>query len=214
MILVSALFFGAEDSMESVGVALLAYLAATAFSTYAIHHSYPHAKLGLCNLATLARLVIAGVLLVALLERAMPSAGLLVLAILSLSLDGVDGWLARREGLSSSFGARFDVEVDAAFALLLAVYAARTGVAEAYVILLGLPHYLFWLAKHLCPWLDQPLPPRFGRKAVCVMQISALIALLVPQFDGMVMDAVILTVVAALVWSFGRDILWLYGRRS
>ncbi len=214
LILVSELLFGAQESMPSIGAALLAYLAATAFSASAIHQSYPHAKLGLCNLATLARLVIVGVLLVAVLERAMPNAALLALAILSLCLDGVDGWLARRQGLSSDFGARFDVEVDAAFALLLAIYAALTEVTGAYVILLGLPHYLFWAAKHLWPWLDRPLPTRFSRKAVCVMQISALIALLVPRFDGMVMDAVILTVVAALAWSFGRDILWLYRGRA
>src|SRR5438105_998134 len=34
-------------------------------------------------------------------------------AILITLMDGVDGWLARRSGMRSTFGARFDMEVDA-----------------------------------------------------------------------------------------------------
>ena len=108
----------------------------------------------------------------------------------------------------------FDVEVDAAFALLLAVYAARTGMTGPYVVLLGLPHYLFRIAGSVLPWLNQPLPERFSRKAVCVLQIAALIAVLVPLFHGPALDGLIIVVVLALLWSFGRDIRWLYRTRT
>lgn len=206
--------FDPQDALRTVGPAALAYLAAAGFCVVSIQRTYPHARLGLCNLATLARMGIVGILAVAMLAGQAPNAGVLALALVSLCLDGVDGWLARRQKLASDFGARFDVEVDAAFALLLSIYAATSGLTGAYVILLGLPHYLFWIARRLWPWLNTPLPPSFSRKAVCVLQIGTLIALLVPALTGMGRDGLVLAVVLALAWSFGRDILWLRRARA
>src|SRR5579859_6399557 len=37
----------------------------------------------------------------------------------ALALDGVDGFIARRHGEASAFGARFDMEIDAAYVLFL-----------------------------------------------------------------------------------------------
>jgi hypothetical protein len=50
-------------------------------------------------------------------------------AILALTLDGVDGWLARLRGTQSRFGARFDMETDALLVLVLSVprLAVRAG---------------------------------------------------------------------------------------
>ncbi|MEN0002190.1 MAG: CDP-alcohol phosphatidyltransferase family protein [Pseudomonadota bacterium] len=206
---------GLPFTSQSVLIATFLYLAAAGVTGFAIHTSYPHERLGWCNRVTLARLVVVTILAAALIEGTEPQMPLLVLAALSLCLDGVDGWLARREGLSSAFGARFDVEVDAAFALLLAVYGARTGVAAPYVILLGLPHYLFWIARSLLPWLNAPLPERFSRKAVCVLQIAVLMLLLVPQLAGSAfLNVAVAAVALALIWSFGRDIAFLYRSRT
>ncbi|MEO1747897.1 MAG: CDP-alcohol phosphatidyltransferase family protein [Pseudomonadota bacterium] len=200
---------------QSFFMAVLLYLAAVSAITYAIRTRYPHDRLGWCNRVTLARLVVVTILAAALLEGVDPQMPLLILAAVSLSLDGVDGWLARREGLSSDFGARFDVEVDAAFALLLAIYGARNGVVTPYVILLGLPHYMFWIARILLPWLNAPLPERFSRKAVCVLQIAVLMLLLVPQMAGSaLLNGAVAVVSLALIWSFGRDIAFLYRSRA
>lgn len=206
-----ALGFGA--SLSSVMPALLLYLGAAGVVAYGLQHHYPHDQLGLCNVVTLTRMVIVAVLAVAMFEEIPPSLTLLGLAILALCLDGVDGYLARRQGLISPFGARFDIEVDAAFALTLAVYAAVTKVAAPYVVLLGLPYYAFTLARRFWPWLDAPLPDSLARKAVCVAQISVLIAILVPWIPAALLNAAVLAVICALVWSFGRDILWLSRRR-
>ena len=211
--LVSGVLVGWQGSGPSIGAVVAIYLVIVLGCAVALHSSYPHGRVGLCNLVTLARLMILGVLGVAMLEGLAPNATVLGLAILSLSLDGVDGWLARRQRLASDFGARFDVEVDAGFALLLALYAASSDGAGPYVILLGLPHYLFWIARSLWPWLNAPLPPSLGRKAVCVLQIATLIAFLVPQLGGPVRDGAVLAAVTALLWSFGRDILWLHRTR-
>lgn len=209
--LTSEWVLGLYFTSQSFLIAIVLYLAAVTAIMYAIRTSYPHDRLGWCNRVTLARLVLLTILAAALVEGSAPQMPLLILAAVSLSLDGVDGWLARREGLASDFGARFDVEVDAAFALLLAIYGARTGVVEPYVILLGLPHYMFWIAKILFPWLNAPLPERFSRKAVCVLQITVLVLLLVPQMTGSVLlSGAVAVVTLALIWSFGRDIAFLY----
>src|SRR5437764_10483811 len=58
-------------------------------------------------------------------------------------LDGVDGWVARRTGTSSAFGARFDMEVDASLIMVLAVLGWMYGKAGVWVIASGLLRYLF-----------------------------------------------------------------------
>ncbi len=203
-----------EARAGTVAFAVSAFLAASLLCVDAIQKTYPHARLGLANLATMVRMGCVGVLAVAALEGITPTLGLLALAIASLCLDGVDGWFARRQSLVSDFGARFDVEVDAAFALTLAVLAASSGVTGPYVILLGVPHYLFWIARSVLPWLNASLPPLFSRKAICVLQIGTLIALLVSQLAGVLRDGVVVIAVLSLIWSFGRDIIWLHRNRA
>jgi phosphatidylglycerophosphate synthase len=203
----SFMLIGPKPGMQyATIIGLTAYFMTTIWAGRRLITDFPHSRLGLCNLATLGRLVIVGILFVALLEGLHPTWSTFGLAILALSLDGVDGWLARKEGLASKFGARFDVEVDAAFALVLAISAAVNDV----VGLLGLPYYLFGAAKAFLPWLNQPLPDRFSRKAVCVFQIAALIALQAPFFTDGRLDLVVAAVTVALIWSFGRDIIWLW----
>lgn len=207
----AVLGFGATPT--SLVLVLALYLGASGIVAHGLQHHYPHGRLGLCNIVTFSRMVIVAVLVVVMMEGRAPDAVLLGLAIFSLGLDGVDGRLARREGLASGFGARFDVEVDAAFALTLALYAAATGVAAPYVVILGLPYYVFAAARHVWPWLGATLPASMARKAVCVAQIAVLIAILVPGIPGALLNTAIVTVIVALFWSFARDILWLYRGR-
>ena len=74
-------------------------------------------------------------------------------------LDGVDGWLARRTRMASAFGARFDMETDAALILVLAVLAWQFGRAGAWVLACGLLRYAFVGAGVLWPWLRSPCRP-------------------------------------------------------
>ena len=53
-----------------------------------------------------------------------PVALLVTLAAVALGLDLVDGWVARRTGMETELGARFDGEVDAFLILALSVYVA------------------------------------------------------------------------------------------
>lgn len=179
---------------------------------------YPHDRLGLCNLVTLGRAAIMAVL-AALLTRPDGLAGdpalawaAVALAMAGLALDGVDGWLARRSGLASAFGARFDIEVDAALAAVLCLLAVLSGKAGLWLLPLGFLRYAWVAAGAALPWLTGPLPDRFSRKAVCVLQIAALIALLAPVVTPPLSTLIAAGATGALVWSFAADAVWRWRR--
>lgn len=74
---------------------------------------------------------------------------LIGLSICVLATDGLDGWLARRAGRSSTFGAFFDKETDALFLLLLCGIAAFQDRLPAWILVAGLLRYGFVLLLFL-----------------------------------------------------------------
>lgn len=206
---VAAALVGADG--EGLGLALAGYVVGAVLAVGLMRRAFPHPHLGLCNLVTLGRMALAAALLAPLAGAAAPWA-VIVVATAAFALDGVDGWLARRQGQVSEFGARFDMEVDSALALILALNAWVAGTAGAIVLLIALPRYLFAAASTVLPWLDRPMPDRVSRKAICVLQIATLIVLQWPPVAPLA-GLLILAVGAALVWSFGRDVLWLWRAR-
>ena len=206
VVMLGGLFGGEAGSLLSSTL----FCAGVILVAFGMHRSYAHEAFGVCNLITMTRLALVSSL--AALLAATPPVGSEIMwfafatALLSLALDGCDGWAARRAHLVSDFGARFDMEVDSVFALLLSVIAYTTGQAGPWVIALGLPRYAFLLAGMIRPELSRPLPEAFSRKAVCVVQIGVLIAFLVPIIpDGLTTFAALVAAIA-LFWSFSRDI--------
>ncbi|MEO3388555.1 CDP-alcohol phosphatidyltransferase family protein [Mesorhizobium sp. CAU 1741] len=204
------------------GTGALALLAVFIFALTAVaaalglRTGYPHGAIGACNLITLLRAALASVLVVPLALAAGQTIEaatwwtLLAIALVAFALDAVDGWLARRNGMSSAFGARFDMEVDALLALLLASLAFLSGKAGSWVLVLGLMRYAFVAASAVVPWLAAPLPESMRRKTVCVVQIGVLVALLVPFVVPPLSGILAGAAAALLTWSFAVDILWLY----
>ncbi|TQK18767.1 uncharacterized membrane protein YbhN (UPF0104 family) [Microbacterium sp. SLBN-154] len=172
----------------------------------ALARHHPFARLGGANVVTLIRLTVVAFLLAVLFAGGGHPVAVIAVSIVALSLDGVDGYLARRQGLSSRFGASFDMEVDSAFALVLALLAGL-GPAGPLAILLGLPRYLFGAAALAYPWLNGPIRPRYSRKVICVLQLIALIALQFPFLSAPVAIAIVIVTAGLLTWSFGVDIL-------
>lgn len=208
-----------------IGAALpYAIVAAIVLSRIEAHH--PHDRFGAANGVTLARAV-ANSLLIGLLVVLLSGADsvaphwraaaewlFFVAAILSLSFDGVDGLLARRQGLCSRFGARFDVEVDALLLMTLALAAWALGKVGPWVIAMGATYYVFLAARAAFPWLRADLPPSMLRKGVCVLQGATLIALVTPFVSGGLATALALIALTALWSSFARDVLWLSRARA
>ncbi|AFP30731.1 CDP-alcohol phosphatidyltransferase family protein [Marinobacter sp. BSs20148] len=137
-----------------------------------------------------------------------------VAALLALILDGVDGQLARRTHSTSEFGARFDMELDALLILGLCLMVFAIGKAGAWVMALGLMRYGFVVAAWILPWINQPLPPSFRRKTVCVWQIVTLMVAIVPPAPSLLVSVSLATALLLLTWSFFLDVYWLYQRRE
>lgn len=175
---------------------------------------HPHPRFGPANAVTLARAV--PVVLVAGLVVAPASTAAAAFAAcagaLATLLDGLDGRLARRHGVESAFGARFDMEVDALLVMALAVLAWRWDRAGAWVLLAGLMRYLFVAAGTLAPWLRRPLPPRWRRQAVCVVQIVVLLLVVAPLLPASASAPLAFAGLLVLAASFAVDIAWLARR--
>jgi phosphatidylglycerophosphate synthase len=124
-------------------------------------------------------------------------------------LDGVDGWLARTTRMPSGYGARFDMETDAAFILVLSILVWQQGKAGIWVLLCGLMRYAFVAAGLVLPWLAAPLRPTRRGRAVAVCQVLGLSLALAPAIAVPVSSVVAAVALAALTWSFAIDVAWL-----
>ncbi|SEN51155.1 Phosphatidylglycerophosphate synthase [Pseudorhodobacter antarcticus] len=213
-VLVGAVVVGLVGvSTPAVLLAMAGYALGVALAIALIRKGFPHPALGLCNVVTLARLALTAALLAPIVSLGPAPWAVFAVAAIALILDGADGWLARRAGRVSDFGARFDMEVDAALGLILALNAWAAGTVGPEVLIIALPRYVFVAAAYLWPWLNGALPQRFSRKAVCVLQIGGLIALQMPILPPLVPAALVGLIAAALMWSFGRDVVLLWRHR-
>lgn len=192
--------------VEGVGLYALACVALWAGARWGLA-DHPFARFGAANAVTYARGVGLATIC-AFLTAPMTETARVALAVFAgalIAADGFDGWLARRNRTASAFGARFDMEVDSALMLALAVLAAR--VEGIWALALGLPRYIFIGAAFAWPFLSAPLPPSERRRIVCVVQGLGLIAILVPWPAGPWLGAAALV---ALLWSFAVDVRWLW----
>jgi phosphatidylserine synthase len=97
-----------------------------------------------------------GVLLLALAAMpGLPAEWVLAAFSLNVVLDGLDGWVARRLGQTTTFGAVIDREVDALFVLVAYLYFHMSVGYGAWLLLPGLMPYLNRL---LVARLDVPVP--------------------------------------------------------
>jgi len=208
---------GASSSsavFEPLGATLVAY---AVFATLLARRLARKRSTGWANRITLIRAVITCALAGALLRPELyidQAAPIVVLVVLALALDGVDGWLARRLGECGEFGARFDMETDASLILVLCAGLWLSNLAPIWVLAIGLMRPAFLVASRFLPWLDRPLPESLRRKLICVLQVGALpIALLpfVPETPRLLLLAASLT---ALLVSFAVDTVWLFHHRN
>lgn len=133
-----------------------------------------------------------------------------LLCLAALVMDGIDGYVARRTGTASAFGARFDMELDAFFILMLCLAVMVLGKAGPWVLLIGLMRYGFVMAGWHWKWLNHPLPESFRRKTVCVWQLVTLMVALLPLTPDLLARATLMLGLALLSWSFAIDTRYLF----
>ena len=135
-----------------------------------------------------------------------------VLAAAGIALDGVDGWLARRDGTASHFGARFDMETDALSLLVLTVLVWQHGKAGVWILAAGLMRYAFVAAALALPQLNRPLPERRRRKSAFVASFVLLIVAAAPIVAAPLAQILAATALILLIVSFAIDTLSLVRR--
>jgi phosphatidylglycerophosphate synthase len=170
----------------------------------------PQGGFGAANALTLLRLSLE-VFMLSTLGQA-PRLLLGALVATALALDGADGWLARRHGTSSSFGAHFDMEVDAFLVLTTSVLLWLSGRCGAWVLLAGALRYGYVL----CGWR---WPPRGGPMPRTLLGRSAFALVVVGHALGFALTGVAATLCVALgtlavTLSFARSFAYGYRARS
>lgn len=203
-----------DPAQPLVALAVFASMITVALLALRAHHPFP--RLGLANQITMIRAGIAAIAASLITEPAGSSVAWVVVIATAVmaALDGVDGWLARRTGMSSAFGARFDTETDAFFMLVLSVLVWRHDKAGAWVLAIGLMRYAFVAAGWLLPWLAQPLRATWRGKAVAVAQVMGLGVALLPVVPASASTVGCAVLLAALAWSFAIDVRFLWLTRS
>ena len=208
----------AAFAQPAPAIALAGFGFVAALVLAGLRRSGLRAPFGLANTVTLARSGMIAVLLGFAATTASPESPLwwlaVALAATALLLDGVDGWIARRSGRVTAFGARFDMEVDAAFALVAALVLWQADKTGAWVLLVGSLRYLFMLAGFLYAPLRRPLPASQRRRAVCALQGALFCAALAPIVSPMAAAILVAMALAATALSFAADLVWLWRRRS
>ena len=208
-----ALLIGQMAHPVRIAQSLLPFALIGGFAIRGLIHHAPQTRFGAANLVTLLRA--GGVCLLAGLIGRTEDAAMLgwmlpLTALAILALDGLDGWLARRFGLASAYGARFDMEVDAFLILVLSLLVMQGTAAGPWVMLCGALRYLFLAWLVLMPRYDRPLPPSLCRKTVFVVQAIALVGVLAPGLPNPAALALAALATGLVTASFARDSFWLY----
>jgi len=162
----------------------------------------PSGRFGPANAVTAGRLLL--LLLLLGFAHRFSSLVLAVGFLSALLLDIVDGFVARRGGHASPFGASFDMEVDAVLILFVGYLLWLRGGHGLWVLIPGLLRYVYVLVLVLVPSTRiDGVRSRWGRAAFIVTASSLLLALV---FDGFATRSAMVAVgtgVACL--SFGRS---------
>jgi phosphatidylglycerophosphate synthase len=190
-------WFRILDPLLVAGLVMLGALVVTGQGRWT-----PQGDFGLANGVTAVRIGLLGFLPLA---AAAGAAYLIVLSVLILVLDGLDGWLARRYALSSEFGAFFDKETDALFLLLLCGGAAFQGPLPVWILGAGLLRYGFVLVLFFLPVPETTESRSTMARYVYGCMIGALLASFLPY--PLLYRPLVTVATAALLFSFVRS-LW------
>ncbi len=196
-----SLLVGASEPFVAVGAVSFAGLLVTCRGGYT-----PRGSFGAGNTVTLSRWLLASV--VGLAPDRVPTWVLGAVVLSVFALDGVDGWVAKRRGEESEFGAHFDMETDAFFVLLIGLELFLRGRYGAWILVVGLLRYVYTLALALVPARRGDIPRfRFGRHAFTALMLGLTLGMVLPDPFGTVATLLGCGLVSA---SFAHSFYWSY----
>lgn len=192
-----AVWVRALAAIPIVGIAMLGGLVGVEWARWT-----PTGAFGVANGVTALRIGVMGLLPLTASVGPWP---LITLSLFFLCLDGLDGWLARRYRLSSTFGAFFDKETDALFLLLLCGLATFRGPLPLWILGAGLLRYGFVVVLFLLPTPQKTEPRSSMARYAFGGMVGALLASFLPYPS--LSHPLVVVATAGLIVSFGRS-LW------
>jgi phosphatidylglycerophosphate synthase len=138
---------------------------------------------------------------------------LLAVIVLGLyALDGLDGYLARRRGTTSEFGALFDMEADAFFVLMVELVAFQRDLVGPWILVTGVLRYAYVLVRAFVPARRPDVPrTRYGRLAFTGLALGLFFLFALPGVIGLTCALVGTTLVTL---SFARSFYDSYAPRT
>lgn len=133
-----------------------------------------HPILGYANWVTLFRLVINTFLFWKF--RELEDYHLFFGFLISILLDGIDGWLARHYHQSSNWGALFDKSTDALLVLYLCIILYQKEYVSIFLLGIGLLPYVYELLIYTLGWQDLAIPKNPIGKYVAALLFFALLS--------------------------------------
>ena len=120
-----------------------------------------------------------------------------------LAIDGLDGYLARKTGTVSYFGAIYDRESDAFYVWLMSSILFWTDKAGPWVLLIGILRYLYVLTLIFVKEPEQPeVRTRRAQVIAAILMIGLGLSFIIPPPYLQLMLGMLL---ALVLYSFGRS---------
>ena len=138
---------------------------------------------------------------------------ILLLVIISLILDGADGYLSRHLNQMTLFGKAFDQEVDNFLIFILSFSLIYNYDFNIALVCIPLYRYIFLILINQGFISNHELPESLFRKTVCVITILSLAAC---NYYNMVesMRSLIYIIIILVSYSFLKDTIYLYRRKN
>ena len=138
---------------------------------------------------------------------------ILLLVIISLILDGADGYLSRHLNQMTLFGKTFDQEVDNFLIFILSFSLIYNYDFDIALVCIPLYRYIFLILINQGFIGNHELPESLFRKTVCVITILSLAAC---NYYNMVesMRSLIYIIIVLVSYSFLKDTIYLYRRKN
>ena len=138
---------------------------------------------------------------------------ILLLVIISLILDGADGYLSRYLNQMTLFGKTFDQEVDNFLIFILSFSLIYNYDFNIALVCIPLYRYIFLILINQGFISNHELPESLFRKTVCVITTLSLAAC---NYYNMVesMRSLIYIIIILVSYSFLKDTIYLYRRKN
>lgn len=216
LILLSVIFFQTELTLTILLQNTLIFLLFS-YVIFSYYNKYKQKRFSYASYITYARLIINILVLSIVIYMATTgnnvfysNGTIFVICLISLFLDGIDGFIARYLRQSSKFGEIFDQETDTILLLILSL-SININLGQSFLVfLVPLYRYIFLLTQYKVEWLNQALPKNQIRRFLCFLTTLTLILCHMPYIYSSALYYLVNFSIFLITFSFAKDIIWLY----